>query len=231
MKKILLAAVAAAMLAACSKNNTYNIEGSFDIPETYQVADTVLTRGPITGYVYLISLDGQPIDSAEIVDEKFTFSGLVDAQQPYFAYLVSEYAAGMFAIEPGKMSAVIGEPVSVSGTPVNDAIVSLMNYVDTLGYCLYDELQSIQSESETEQVDQDQLMSVYGKYSTIVNTYVDSVYRANSDNLIGVYCANVMTVQVQTLEELDHELESFSDYVKQSELIQQHRKYLQDAAK
>lgn len=228
MKKILLAAVAALVLSACSKTQTYTIEGSFDIPETYQIGDTTLERGPIAGLVRLIGLDGEVIDSVLIVDEKFTFSGVVDPKRPYFAYLVSDFAAGMFAVEPGVMKAVVTDPVTVSGTPTNDAITALMSRVDLIGNELYEELQILQAESD-EALDQDKIMEVYGRYSAVVNDLVDSTYHANTENLIGVYCANVMSVQAQTVEELESIIEPYSDYVKNSELIQQHFTFIKEA--
>lgn len=230
MKKIFFVLAAALMLAACSKEKTFTIEGSFNIPETYELADTVLTRGPITGYVYMLDLDGEPLDSAQIIDEKFSFSGIVNSDQPYFAYLVSEYAAGMFVVEPGEMKVVIGEPVTVNGTATNDAITTLMARVDTLGFMLYDEMSALQEQNPDSTLDQMAIMAVYNKYSEQVNQLVDSLYQANQENLIGVYCANVMTAQVQSVYELESALAPFSDYVKNSELIQQHIKYLQGGA-
>lgn len=227
MKKIFILFAAVMLLAACSKEKTFTIEGSFNIPESYELADTVLTRGPITGYVYMLDLDGEPLDSARIIEEKFSFSGVVNSDQPYFAYLVSEYAAGMFVIEPGDMKAVIGEPVAVTGTSTNDAITNLMARVDTIGYMLYDEMSALQEQNPDSTLDQNAIMEIYGKYSSQVDHMVDSIYQKNTENLLGVYCANVMTAQVQSAAELEAALATFSDFVKNSELIQQHYKYLQ----
>jgi len=226
MKKILFVFAAALMLAACSKEKTYTIEGSFDVPMSYPVGDTVLTRGPITGYVYLLDLDGQPIDSAQIEDEKFFFSGIVNSDQPYFAYLVSEYAASIFAIEAGDMKAVIGETVTVSGASINDAISGLMESVDNIGDQLYEDMAAMQESLGDSTISQDLILPIYTKYSEQVDLLVDSVYQANTDNLVGVFCANVKTIQAQSAAELEEMLDSYSDYVKNSELIQQHLKYL-----
>lgn len=230
MKKIISAAAAALALAACSeKPLTYTIEGSFDVPESFQVGDSVITRGPIVGYVYLADLKGNPIDSAQIIDEKFTFNGVIDKdQEPYFAYIIGEYGQGMFVIEPGELTAVLGEPTVVKGTAVNDQIVAMMSYVDTIGYQLYDELQSLQEQNGGKTLDQNEIMVVYSKYSGIVNRYVDSIYHANDDNLLGVYCANVMSVQAQSSAELEEIIAPFSDYVKNSQLIQEHLNYLRE---
>ena len=231
MKKILTIAVAALLLTACSKNNTYTIEGSFNIPETYDLADTTLTRGPIEGYVYLINLDGSPIDSAQIVDEKFSFSGIVNPEMPYYAYLVSEYAAGMLAIEPGCIKAVVGEPFVVTGTTTNDAIAKLMSDVDSIGYDFFDELSALQDSaaSPTDSTFQFAFSMLQNKYDNIVTDMVESLYEANQENLIGVYCANVTTVQARSADELESLLERYSEYVRNSELIQLHLEYLKKA--
>lgn len=229
MKKLLTAVVAALLLTACNKNSdTYTINGSFNLPETYQMGDSVYTMGPITGYVYLIGLNGDAIDSVQIVDRTFTFTGLADANKPYFAYLVSEYAAGMFVIEPGTMEAVIGEPVVVTGTPSNDTITALMERVDEIGVQMYEELSALQSDSG-DNLSDSQITPIYTKYSDMVNVMVEELYQKNTDNLVGVYCANVMTVQARSSQELEQLLTRFSQYVRDSELIQQHMSYLLEA--
>ena len=225
MKKLFLVALAALTLTACKKNNTYTIEGSFDIPLTFQLGDTVVERGPITGYVYLCSLDGMPFDSVQVVDEKFTFTGPVDPDKPYFAYLVSEYAAGMFAMEPGTIQAVVSEPVTFSGTPTNDAITELMVMGDSVGMLLADEMEALQAKSDSALTDSD-IIPLYLKYSAMANDLVDSVYKANTDNLVGVYCANVLTIQARSSAEMKELMEPMSDFVKESELLQQHLNYL-----
>ena len=225
MKKLFLVALAALALTACKKNNTYTIEGSFDIPLTFQLGDTVVERGPITGYVYLCSLDGMPFDSVQVVDEKFTFTGPVDPDKPYFAYLVSEYAAGMLVMEPGTIQAIVSEPVTFSGTPTNDAITDLMASVDSVGMLLANEMESLQSQSDSALTESD-IIPIYLKYSTLVTEMVDSVYEANTDNLVGVYCANVKTAQARSSAEMKEIMEPMSDYVKESELLQLHLNYL-----
>jgi len=229
MKKILFFAVTALLFAACSKEKTYTINGKFNVPESYQLADTVLTRGPIEGYVYMLDLNGDPIDSAKIENETFAFEGIVNADQPYFAYMMSEYGAGMFVVEPGNMEAVVGEPFVVTGTKTNDAIAELMEIVDGIGDDLYKEMSALQEQNPDSMLDQNAIMEAYYKYSNIVDHLVDSIYQANTDNLVGVYCANVQTAQVQSSAELEKAIESYSDFVKNSELIQQHFVYLREA--
>ena len=226
MKKLLFAAVIALVMTACSRTETYTIEGSFDLPSSVQVGDTVITLPPPAGYVFMCGLDGQPLDSALIEEGKFVFTGIADSKKPYFAYIMSEYAAGMFVVEPGKMKAIIGEPVRISGTPTNDAIVSLMDSVDAIGARMYDDMSVFEGDTLTEE----DITPLYTKYSQMVNDLVESLYKANEDNLVGVYCANVMTIQAQSVEEFEALVAPFSDYVRQSELLQQHLTFLKEEA-
>ena len=225
MKKLFTWAALALMLVACNRTETYTIEGSFDIPEQYQVGDTILTRGPIMGYVYLCDLSGTPIDSAEIIDEKFTLMGLADSKNPYFAFLTSDFAAGMLVIEPGQMKAVLGEPVKVTGTPTNDQITRLMEQVDSIGFLLALEMEDFQP-ADGQEVTEEMILPIYTKYSAQVNQMVESLYAANKDNLMGVYCGNVMTAHASSSAELEELMAPLSDFVKNSELLQQHLDYL-----
>jgi hypothetical protein len=162
-------------------------------------------------------------------DEKFTFTGPVDPDKPYFAYLVSEYAAGMFAMEPGTIKAVVSEPVTFTGTPTNDAITELMVMGDSVGMLLADEMEALQAKSDSALTDSD-IIPLYLKYSAMANDLVDSVYKANTDNLVGVYCANVLTIQARSSAEMKELMEPMSDFVKESELLQQHLNYLMQIA-
>ncbi|MBQ0056345.1 MAG: DUF4369 domain-containing protein [Bacteroidales bacterium] len=227
MKKLFYALVAALVIAACSSEKTYTIEGSFDIPEILEFGDTAIERGPIEGYVYILDLNGEVLDSALIENEKFTFTGLVDADKPYFAYLVNDYAAGMFVVEPGTMQAVISMQVSVTGTEMNTQITEMMDRVAGLESDLRDEVTAVEM-SSADALTPDTIMAIYGKYSDLVTVIVDSVYMANTDNLIGVFCINAITAQAGSEAELEEMIAPYSDYVKNSELIKRHFEYLKE---
>ena len=223
MKKLLALAAAVLTLSACQKTQTYTIQGKFDIPATFELGDTVIERGPITGYVFLYSLNQQRIDSAQIVDETFTMTGLADSKKPYYVYLISEYGANLAAIEPGQINVLIGEPMHVTGTPINDQIDQLMDRVDAIGLMLADEMETLGQDAL---LNEETFVPVYNKYSSMVENLIDSVYQQNTDNLIGVYCANVKTSQARSVAEMEEMLAPLSDYVKNSELIQVHLNYL-----
>ncbi|MCR5394735.1 MAG: DUF4369 domain-containing protein [Bacteroidales bacterium] len=223
MKKLLTLAVALLTLTACNSTKTYTVNGTFDIPATFQMGDTVIERGPITGYIYMAGLDNQTFDSVLVTNEKFTFTGPIDPKQPYFVYLVSEYGAGMIALEAGEIEVTIGEAMTATGTPINDEIDNMMAWVDSVGYMLADEMEKMGQDGP---LTEETFVPVYTRYSDMVNQHIDSIYQANDQNLIGVYCANVKTAQARSSAEMEEMLAPMSDYVKNSELIQQHIVYL-----
>lgn len=227
MKKYLaLAAVSAAILSSCTNNDTFAIEGTFNIPETFQLGDTVIERGPIEGSVYLIGLDNTPIDSAEIQDDQFHFTGAVSKDNPYIAYIACDYAIGMIVIEPGNIQIEMGEQVIATGTPTNDGIAQMNDGAESISLQMYDELESLRLEGE-ESVSDSLLMPIYLRYSQVLSEFVDSIYTANQDNLLGVYAANLQTSQVQTADDLEAVLAEYSEYVRNSELMQARLRYYQ----
>ena len=218
MKKLVLFAISAVVLASCSDSQIYTIEGSFNIPETFQLGDTVINRGPIEGSVYLIGLDNNPIDSAEIIDEKFMFTGAVSKNNPFFAYIVSDYGIGMLAIEQGAISVEMGKTVLAQGTPINDGIAGIQEFADQISMQLYDEVDAMRANGN-ETLPDSVMMDLYLRCNQVLSDYVDSVYQANQNNLIGVYAANVQTASIQSSEELESVLSEYSEYVRNSELM------------
>ncbi len=224
MKKLLPFAAAAALLVSCNNAETFSIEGSFNIPESFQLGDTVIERGPIEGSVYLIGLDNEPIDSVEITDDKFQFTGVVDKKKPYIAYLACDYAIGMLVIEPGEIKVEMSEQVVATGTPTNDGITQMNDGAEEISNRLYDELYALRQDGNDAMSDS-LLMPLYLQYSQLLSSYIDSIYTANKDNLLGVYAANLQTSQIQSAEELESVLSEYSEYVRNSELMQARIQY------
>ncbi len=221
MRKLIAGAFAALLLASCTHDRTFTIEGSFDVPPTFQFGDTVIERDPIVGYVYLMDVNETVIDSALIEDEHFRFEGAVDSRKPYLAFLCSEYASNFLVIEPGTITAVIDEQVRVSGTPLNDKIVEVENYLEDLSNEMYERVSEF-GESVTDSL----LLPIYVELVQRASVFVDSVYTSNENNPVGLYIANSQTADVQTSDELTERLDSYSDYVRDSELMQRRKDYL-----
>ena len=65
MKKLFFALCAVLTLVSCNQQKPYNITGTFDIPDSLNLGDTVIAREPLDGtYVYMLELNGEAIDSA-----------------------------------------------------------------------------------------------------------------------------------------------------------------------
>ena len=72
MKKILFAVICVLALASCNRQKPYTITGGFDIPDSLNFGDTVIAREPLDGmFVYMLDLDGTPIDSVAIANNQF----------------------------------------------------------------------------------------------------------------------------------------------------------------
>ena len=215
MRKLFSGAFAALLLASCTHDRTFTIEGSFDVPASFQFGDTVIE------YVYLMDVNETVIDSALIKDEHFRFEGAVDSRKPYLALICSEYANNFVVIEPGTITAVVDEQVHVSGTPLNDKIVEVENYLENLSNEMYDRVSEF-----GESVSDSLLFPIYMELVQRASVFVDSVYTSNQDNPVGLYIANAQTADAQTSDELTERLDSYSDYVRDSELMQRRKDYL-----
>lgn len=230
--KTLLALCLVFLLASCSKNNTFVISGSFDVPMTFEQEDgSTVTRDAITGSIYLLDVEENLIDSATIAaDETFQIQGICDPAQPYFAFVVCEYGAGMLVIEPGTINVSVGNTVEASGTPLNDQITLLMTDLDGISSQMFSELsdmfENVEGDAAAAEAEQ-MAMPVYTKYMELMNHVSDSVYQANSDNLVGVYVANMQTVGARTSDELKAALDNYSEYVQNSELMQMRLHYME----
>lgn len=232
MKRInfILAICFAALLASCSKDNTFVINGSFDIPTSFQYGDTIIERGPIEGSVYLYDVNEVLIDSVAIADEQFILTGICEPTEPYFAFLVSEFGAGMVVIEPGTIDVVINETLTATGTETNDAISDVNALLENISAEMYAEMMPLLSSgSEADQPEDSEalIMPIVNRYMEMANQKVDSVYQQNTDNLLGVYLANMQTSDQETADGLMEALEGYSEYVRNSELIQMRLQYLQ----
>ncbi len=221
MRNLFAGAFATLLLASCTHDRTFTIEGSFDVPASFQFGDTVIERDPIEGYVYLMDVNETVIDSALIKDEHFRFEGAVDSRKPYLALICSEYANNFVVIEPGTITAVVDEQVHVSGTPLNDKIVEVENYLENLSNEMYDRVSEF-----GESVSDSLLFPIYMELVQRASVFVDSVYTSNQDNPVGLYIANAQTADAQTSDELTERLDSYSDYVRDSELMQRRKDYL-----
>jgi len=224
----LVSAVAALTLVACNGGvKEYSITGSFDVPASIQVGDSLIERGPLDGvYVYLVSVEGEAIDSALIVNETFTMEGTVDSSDPYFAYIVCDWGAGMLVVEPGDISVLMsGDGVSATGTPLNDNIADFEAAIQNEGESFYAKMYALYNSGDS--LSQEAMVSLYSEQQASLLGIIDSTYAANTENLVGVYAVNLIMGQIGEVEELDAFLEDYSEYVKNNPLVLSYRTYLE----
>lgn len=227
MRKLAFFVLAAlATLVSCNREKPYTISGSFDIPDSLNFGDTVIAREPLDGmYVYMLNLDGEPIDSVMVENETFTFTGKVSAKDPYFAYIACDYSYGIIAIEPGEYGMTIGEEVLAFGSPTNDAINDIDARLTDIEQSVYEKLVVAMEQSGNEPSDS-LLMPLYLEFNEKYASLLDSISDANRKTLIGVYVANIKTSEAASEEELEQMLEGYDDYVKESPLMDARRQYL-----
>ena len=225
MKKLFFALCALLTLVSCNQQKPYNITGTFDIPDSLNLGDTVIAREPLDGtYVYMLELNGEAIDSALVQNETFTFSGNVKADEAFFAYIACDYAYGIIAIEPGDYCMTIGEEVLAYGSPTNDAINDIDAKVTELEQGIGERLQAAVENAGGYPGDSI-MMPFYLEFNDRYEALIDSVYQKNTKNLVGVYVVNILTSGAQSLDELESMLEEYDEYIANSPLMDARRQY------
>jgi thiol-disulfide isomerase/thioredoxin len=135
MKKILFAAAAALVLAACTKPN----------PNAYIINGTVANADGETVYL-LAGTDTLGVDVVK--DGTYKFEGVVESPKNATTF-ISNKLYDELILEPGVISQNIDNH-DVSGTPLNDEMTELSNKII-----------SIIKELDDENANQDSLMSIY----------------------------------------------------------------------
>lgn len=231
MKKLFFAILGLLALVSCTNEKPYTITGSFDIPDTLNLGDTVIVREALDGmYVYMLELDGEPIDSVLVENETFKFSGKIKENDIFFAYIACEYAYGIIAVEPGEYSMSIrdGEIIAY-GSKTNDAINDIDSQVADIEQSIGDRMMAA-VEAAGGYPSDSLMMPFYLEFNERYETLIDSVYQNNQRNLIGVYAVNIITSGAQSLEELEMMLEDYDEYIVKSPLMDARRQYLREGA-
>lgn len=228
MKRILPLAAAALMVASCTNTKPYNIYGTIQMPDSLQMGDTVVATPSFEGWkVYMLDLDGTPIDSVEISDNKFEFAGNVDKKNPFFAYLANDICVGMIAIEPGDIQVTIDESSLLAcNTPTNDLMTDLDLSIQNLQEEVYNYLADLTEKNGGDQIPDSLMMPIYMDFMNQTTQLLDSFYTANAGTLGAQYVVNYITSQVQSSEELLEVLEDYPEEIRESPLMQTRLDYL-----
>lgn len=229
MKKSSLALGALLLLAAsCSNERPYTVNGTIQMPDSLQMGDTIIATPSFEGWqVYMLDLDGTPLDSVQIADNKFQFSGTVDKKCPYFVYLANDICVGMIAVEPGDILVTIDEQsLTAVNTPTNDVMTDLDAAVQNLQQGVYDYLAQLTQDNGIEQLPDSVLMPIYMDFMNQSTQMLDSFYTANQGTLAAQYVVNYITSQVNSSDELLEVLEAYPDEIRESQLIKSRLDYL-----
>lgn len=214
-------------MVSCSNEKPYTISGSIELPDTLLVGDSLMATPSLEGWqVYMLNLDGESVDSVQIEDNKFTFSGIVDKNEPYFVYLASDLCVGLIAIEPGDIQVVIdAESLTATGTPVNDLMIDIDATLLNLQQDTYSQMAEL-TEAYGEQMSDSILMPLYQEYMSQYNHVVDSFYEAAGGGLASVYCVNILTAHAQSSAELIEAMADYPEEIQNSPLMQTRLNYL-----
>lgn len=214
-------------MISCSNEKPYTIHGSIELPDSLMVGDTLMATPSFEGWqVYMLDLDGQAMDSVEIADNKFVFTGKVNKKEPFFVYLANDLCVGMIAIEPGDINVVIdAESLTATGTTTNDLMTDLDATLLNLQQDTYATMAEI-TEEYGEAMSDSLLMPIYQNYMSQYTQLIDSFYNASEGNLSGVYCVNVLTAHAESSDALLEAISNYSEEIQNSPLIQTRLNYL-----
>lgn len=228
MKKILPLLALSLIAASCSNDKPYSINGTIQMPDSLQLGDTLIATPSFEGWkVYMLDLDGAPLDSVEIEDNQFTFLGKVDKKNPYYVYLANDICVGMIAVEPGDIQVTIDETSLLAcNTPTNDLMTDLDLSIQNLQEEVYEYLAALTEQNGGEQLADSVMMPIYMEFMDRTTQLLDSFYVANQGTFGAQYVINYMTSQVQTSEELLDFLEDYPEEIRNSQLIKSRLDYL-----
>lgn len=219
-----LAALAAAAICSCNSEKPYTISGVLNIPTEMPFGDTVIQiPSPEGEWVYLVE-DEDVIDSCQIVDNRFVFTGSVKPSDAYFAQVGCMFFSSLVAVEPGEIKVYTdGMQTTITGTPSNDGIngmmqvlTSLSDEVDVQLNAIADSLGEIGVELAPEHV-----MDLQEMFDTRSSVILDSVYQANKDNLAGIYAVAIRYGGNSTADEFEEALEDYPKRVRENSFIQE----------
>lgn len=191
MKKLMLAILSVAFLASC-QDKGYKINGTLE----GAVAEKVILKDLV---------NGQPntIDTAEVVDGVFTFTGAVDAPELFLAFVEGQREPIAFFVEntnitiKGKLEDI--HNVEIEGSELNDKYKVFIEGVPGM-----DRLKELQKEFYQAQMakDKDKIQVLNEEANSIMGeqrAYNMSFIKENMDNALGA----LMTLQVARSLSLD----------------------------
>ena len=197
MRKIGFLFVMGLLLAACGQNNTYQVSGAVEgASEGQAVLKKVESSGPVA------------VDSTEIVDNSFSFSGEVEHPELYLVYVNDNQMPVAFFLEPGDITIDADvdsmQKADVEGSELNKKFQKFNDKVPS-----NDRAQELQQEfmAARQGDDQEKMQKLAQEYQSIMqeqqNYFKDFVHN-NTDNPVGAFLGMnlAQSLEVEKLEEL-----------------------------
>lgn len=223
-KLFLLASVVALALCSCNREKPYTINGTLDLPDQIAYGDTMIDIPSFEGtMVYLLNLDNEQVDSAEIVDNSFKMSGMVRPKEPYYMQFVSQLGSSLIAIEPGEIDIEItANEIIVSGTTSNDAMSDVDAIMENLNNDTYAYFAHLTDSLKKEGLEMtyEQQLRMAQEFQNTMDSQLDSAYQENKDNLGGPYAVMMRLVYCESSELYESAISQYPEEIQNNELIQ-----------
>lgn len=196
MKKTILAVAVLTAAISCN-SNIYTINGT--------ISEDLVTKGAV---VTMTDLATEKVDTAQIVDGKFTFTGDADNTSLRFVQLVTENKMrnmnNTYVIpEAGTITIDLDSTGLVSGTPINDSLVTFQNRMKEMNDEYMDGYQRISSMEVSDEEQTEIWQNYQDSMTKAILGYAEQTYNANKENALGLDAAQVKAGSIETAEEFD----------------------------
>jgi peroxiredoxin len=194
MKKLILGLAIAGLLASCA-SDSYKITGKFE--------------GDASGKVFLRKLDATgivPVDTTEITEGSFEFTGKADVAQVYLVYLDGNRNPIVLFVENEKITITANpekmEEAVIEGSKLSDIYAKFMNEIPHKEQSgkMEQEFYKAQASGDAEAIQS--LMADMEKIREDQRTYAIGYVKENSENVVGAFMALNMIGEFSA-EELD----------------------------
>lgn len=206
MKKFVFLFVLGVLVAACGSNtNEYNVTGTIEgVSEGQAVLQKIESTGPVA------------VDSTQILDGQFSFSGSVEYPELYLVFIDDNQMPVAFFLEQGniEISANVDsmQAAEVQGSELNEKFEKFNDEVPSR-----ERSQELQEAfmAAREGGDQEQMQELAQEYQTIMQEqqqYFKDFVHANNDNAVGAFLAMNMANGMEP-SELDELIASFEENI------------------
>lgn len=223
MRKIAFLLGIGVLLASCSKTDQYTVSGTIDgVNEGTAVLQKIGKGGAET------------LDSAQIVDGTFEFSGIVEYPELHLIKINDNRMPVAFFLEPEniKISGNVEnlQDAEIVGGKLNQIFMEFNNSVPSM-----DRAESLQQEfmDARKAGDQGQMQSLAAEYQSIMQSqqeYYRNFVFDNTDNAVGAFLALNMANSLQ-MDELEELLASFEENIPDHPYVQELKDILEPMKK